>query len=119
MNLSTRLEILRNTLESNGACYGSGETYGFFTNESEAVRVAQLICSTCPLNARVACLEYALTTDMEYGVWGGILFWDGNAYYRKRSPGRPRADEASMPVEASRKELWELVHELSPMEKTA
>ncbi len=119
MNQENRLEILRDTLESRGACYGTGDTHSFFTNGSEAVRVAQMICASCPLDVRSACLEYALTTGMEYGVWGGIFFWDSQAYYRKRPPGRPRADEASLPVEASKAELWDLVHKLSPMEKSA
>ncbi len=119
MKKDTRLDNLRKTLERSGACYGASDTSSFFTNESEAVRVAQLICETCPLVARSACLEYALSTNMEFGVWGGILFWDGKAYYRKRPPGRPRADQASLPVQASTEELWALVDELSPMEKTA
>lgn len=119
MNHKTRIEILRDTLESRGACYGAGGTHSFFTNGSEAVRVAQSICGTCPADARSACLEYALTCGMEYGVWGGIFFWDGRTYYRKRPPGRPRADEAGLPVEASKEELWELVTQLSPMEKSA
>lgn len=119
MELNTRIDVLREILESSGACYGSGETSSFFTNESEAVQVAQMICGTCPVDARAACLEYALSTNMEYGVWGGILFWDGQAYYRKRPPGRPRADEAALPVEASKEDLWSLVDELSPMRKTA
>ncbi len=119
MNQKTRIEILRNTLESRGACYGAAEADSFFTNGNEAVRVAQMICGACPLEARSACLEYALTTGMEYGVWGGIFFWDGQAYYRKRPPGRPRADESSLPVEASKADLWELVHKLAPMEKSA
>ena len=119
MELNTRLDNLRKTLERSGACYGTGETTNFFTNESEAVRVAQLICGACPMEAQAACLEYALSTNMEYGVWGGILFWDGQAFYRKRPPGRPRADEASLPVAASKEELWALVDKRSPMEKTA
>ncbi|MCY3563660.1 MAG: WhiB family transcriptional regulator [Acidimicrobiia bacterium] len=119
MELNTRIDVLREILERSGVCYGSGDTSSFFTNESEAVRVAQLICGTCPVQARAACLEYALSTNMEYGVWGGILFWDGRAFYRKRPPGRPRADEAALPVEASKEDLWALVEELSPMKKTA
>lgn len=119
MELNTRIDVLREILERRGVCYGSGDTSSFFTNESEAVRVAQLICGTCPVDARAACLEYALSTNMEYGVWGGILFWDGQAFYRKRPPGRPRADEASLPVEASKEDLWALVDELSPLRKTA
>ncbi len=119
MNQKTRIEILRETLEDQGLCYGSGNTSSFFTNESEAVRLAQSVCGVCPIQARSACLEYALSTGMEYGVWGGIFFWDGQGYYRKRPPGRPRADEAALPVEASREELWALVDELTPVVKSA
>ncbi len=119
MNQKTRIEILRETLETQGACYGAGDSHSFFTNGSEAVRVAQMICGACPTEARSACLEYALTAGMEYGVWGGIFFWDGKTYFRKRPPGRPRAEEACLPVEASKEQLWQLVHKLSPMEKSA
>ena len=87
MELNTRIDVLREILESSGACYGSGETSSFFTNESEAVQVAQMICGTCPVDARAACLEYALSTNMEYGVWGGILFWDGQGLLPEEAPG--------------------------------
>ena len=30
---------------------------------------AKLVCASCPV--RVHCLEFAVTTNQEYGVWGG------------------------------------------------
>lgn len=119
MNQNNRIETIRRILVDRGACYDMGDTACFFTNESEAVRVAQLICGTCPADARSACLEYALTTGVEYGVWGGIFFWGGRTYYRKRPPGRPASEEAALPVDASKEDLWELVHRLSPAERIA
>ncbi|MGW4106500.1 WhiB family transcriptional regulator [Streptomyces sp. NPDC004976] len=31
---------------------------------------AKRICGLCPI--RATCLEYALTNDMRFGVWGGL-----------------------------------------------
>lgn len=33
-------------------------------------RLAQKICSTCP--EQVPCLQWALDTNEEYGIWGGV-----------------------------------------------
>jgi len=30
---------------------------------------AKVVCATCPVQAR--CLEFAITTNQEHGVWGG------------------------------------------------
>ena len=30
---------------------------------------AKAVCATCPVRRR--CLEFAITTNQEYGVWGG------------------------------------------------
>ena len=40
----------------------------FFAKETERQAVA--ICDACPLKAM--CAEYAVTNEMEYGVWGGL-----------------------------------------------
>ena len=42
----------------------------FFPEPGSSVREAKRICSLCPI--RAACLEYALTNDMRFGVWGGM-----------------------------------------------
>jgi WhiB family redox-sensing transcriptional regulator len=38
--------------------------------EAQDAASAKAICSTCPVAA--PCLEFALTTNQEYGVWGGL-----------------------------------------------
>jgi WhiB family redox-sensing transcriptional regulator len=38
-------------------------------NRPVAVREARAVCAPCPVRAE--CLEYALSTNEPYGVWGG------------------------------------------------
>lgn len=38
--------------------------------EALAIATAKQLCADCPV--RTACLEYALTHNEEYGVWGGL-----------------------------------------------
>ena len=35
----------------------------------EQIAAAKAVCSTCAVQAR--CLEFAIATNQEYGVWGG------------------------------------------------
>jgi hypothetical protein len=42
-------------------------------------------------------------------VWGGVIFWDGEPFHRRRGRGRPRHSESGLPLEANRRELWEEV----------
>ena len=34
------------------------------------VKMAKLICRGCPVS--IACLSWALATDQEHGIWGGL-----------------------------------------------
>ncbi|AJP04851.1 transcriptional regulator [Streptomyces cyaneogriseus subsp. noncyanogenus] len=42
----------------------------FFPEPGSSVREAKRICGLCPI--RSACLEYALSNDERFGVWGGL-----------------------------------------------
>ena len=42
----------------------------FFPEPGSSVRDAKRICGLCPI--RATCLEYALSHDMRFGVWGGM-----------------------------------------------
>lgn len=42
----------------------------FFPEKGESTRNAKDICRNC--NVRTECLEYALTHDERFGVWGGL-----------------------------------------------
>lgn len=41
----------------------------FFVDKGGSVAPAKRVCAACPV--RAACLEYALETRQEFGVWGG------------------------------------------------
>ncbi|AJE80786.1 WhiB-family transcriptional regulator [Streptomyces albus] len=42
----------------------------FFPEPGSSVREAKQICRMCEIRAE--CLEYALTHDEQFGVWGGL-----------------------------------------------
>ena len=94
-------------LQEDGRCTREGSHELFFSDKPEELAKAQAICSGCSI--RVRCLEVALDENLEWGVWGGVIFWDGQPYHRRRSRGRPRLAEQKLPVEADRSQLVELV----------
>lgn len=90
-----------------GRCSDGDHHQLFFSRRASDLAAAQSLCDQCPV--RVACLELALQEGIEYGVWGGVIFWDGQAFHRKRGRGRPARSESQLPVEADRGELEALV----------
>ncbi|MFC9834309.1 WhiB family transcriptional regulator [Rhodococcus sp. NPDC127530] len=58
------------------ACRGTDTTIFYHPDNergearSERIRVAKLICDSCPV--RAACLNYALETAEPHGTWGGF-----------------------------------------------
>lgn len=90
-----------------GRCADGDNHQLFFSSRASDLAAAQSLCAQC--SVRIPCLELALEEGLEYGVWGGVIFWDGVAFHRKRGRGRPRHAEAHLPVEADRRELEELV----------
>lgn len=96
-----------NDLYQHGRCADGDHHQLFFSQSPSDLSRAQDLCHECPV--RIPCLELALRDGLEYGVWGGVIFWDGQAYHRKRGRGRPRRADAHLPVEAERSDLEELV----------
>lgn len=94
-------------LQDRGRCSREGRHEIFFSDRPSDLAEAQLICAGCPV--KIECLEVALSEGHEWGVWGGVIFWDGQPYHRRRGRGRPSRSEANVPVEAKVEELWELV----------
>ena len=92
---------------SEAACSGQGANNLFFSERPEELAQAQALCETC--SVRIQCLAEALERKEEWGVWGGVIFWDGEAFYRKRGRGRPRKEDADTAFEAEREDLWQLV----------
>ncbi len=69
----------------------SGRTELFFSEKTQDMRAAQVICATCTL--RVQCLEQARLHKAFAGVWGGVIFVNGEEILLKRGRGRPRKSE--------------------------
>ena len=96
-----------NDIYEQGLCIEGGQGDLFFSEQPEDLAAAQAICFRC--TERIGCLETALENNEHWGVWGGVIFWDGEPFYRKRTRGRPRKTEEQLPLEATRNELWDLV----------
>jgi len=78
-----------------------------FSEKSVDLANAQRICAQSQVRAK--CLEVALQEKLEGGVWGGVIFWEGQPYHRKTERGRPRHVDSDLPVEATARELLDLV----------
>ncbi len=96
-----------NDIYREGRCTGGEHHHLFFSDRPEELAQAQVLCAECPV--QLACLEGALERKEEWGVWGGVIFWDGAVYWRRRGRGRPRKIDAHVPLEADRRELWQRV----------
>lgn len=59
---------MNNEWRSLRACKGMSVTMFFPKNRSEFVK-ARNICRSCPVSEQ--CLEYAVSRQILYGVWGG------------------------------------------------
>lgn len=68
-----------------------GKTDLFFSERTVDMRAAQMICSICPL--RDPCTQQARERPPFAGVWGGIIFVNGEELLTKRGRGRPRKTE--------------------------
>ncbi|MFD8809187.1 WhiB family transcriptional regulator [Streptomyces sp. NPDC059597] len=55
--------------QNQALCAQTGAEF-FFPEPGSSVREAKRICGMCAI--RSACLEYALTHDERFGVWGGL-----------------------------------------------
>ena len=56
-------------LRQAAACNGHDPDIWFQLNEAVILRAARFVCGAC--SVRQMCLQHALATDEEFGVWGG------------------------------------------------
>jgi len=56
----------------------------FFPEKGGSTREAKRICARCEVKAE--CLEYALTHDERYGIWGGSSEKERRRLRRSRPP---------------------------------
>ena len=57
----------------------------FFPSDGVGVEVARQICLDCPVKA--PCLEYALRSRIDHGVWGGASERERRRILRQRRLG--------------------------------
>jgi len=65
------------------------DTAMFFPASDEESAPAQAVCADCPV--RAACLEFALITRQDDGVWGGLTETERRRVRRRRQDARRTA----------------------------
>lgn len=81
------------TWEERARCLGS-DTEMFFAQSAVEERAAKKVCSRCPVAQE--CLEYALTNDLRFGVWGGLNRNQRSRVATKRAAARAaQGDQAA------------------------
>lgn len=70
-----------------------GKTNLFFSERTKDMRIAQQLCAACPNQSK--CLSEARANPPYAGVWGGVIFVDGEELLFKRGRGRPSKNEQS------------------------
>jgi len=75
---------------TNAACRTERDPEIFFPHEGERggptkVAAAKRVCARCPLHT--ACLNWALETRQDFGVWGGLSETERRRIHRRRQPG--------------------------------
>ena len=64
------------------------DTAVFFPENDEEVATALAVCATCPV--REACLEFALVTRQDDGIWGGLTETERRRVRRRRQEAARR-----------------------------
>ena len=58
----------------------------FFVRGSANARSAVKVCSRCTVKDQ--CLEYALTNEIDFGIWGGLTERQRRAHLRRTAVAR-------------------------------
>lgn len=72
-----------------GAACRDLDTAVFFPETEGGVATAKAVCATCPV--RDACLDFALITRQDDGVWGGLDENERRRVRRRRQEAARRA----------------------------
>lgn len=72
---------MNNSWMANGTCRQFPATT-FFPSDGVGVEVARRICAGCKV--KVPCLEYALNSHIDHGVWGGTSERERRRINRRR-----------------------------------
>lgn len=100
--------------QTNAACaehptsvfYPTGPSGEDLSNDLDATADARRICARCP--AQIACLDYAVTNHIGYGVWGGRTPASRRALHRWRGTQTTTAEPATAAERQRRYQAREL-----------
>jgi WhiB family redox-sensing transcriptional regulator len=84
--LDDLFSLNRQTWQAKAACRDIENPDIFFAEHpgaNKSTNEAKKICKQCPV--RIDCLEYAITNDERYGIWGGVSP-GGMSEYRRLNP---------------------------------
>ena len=85
------MTIVFDSWREQAACLGV-DTAVFFPDSDAAADEAKAICAICPV--RTECLEWALSSRQEDGVWGGLTDNERRRLRRRRRDAARRAASA-------------------------
>jgi WhiB family redox-sensing transcriptional regulator len=80
------------TWRRQAACRGSGPGL-FFPDKGEPAAEAKLVCQTCPVAHH--CLDFAIASGEETGIWGGMSERQRREVARARRIARDAAEQAT------------------------
>jgi WhiB family transcriptional regulator, redox-sensing transcriptional regulator len=83
---------VKTTWREEAACKGL-DTGIFFPSSDAEAGAAKLVCAGCPV--REACLEWAIASRQEDGVWGGMTDTERRRLRRRRRDAARRAAAAA------------------------
>ena len=87
LDLLEQIDVRDETWQDRGLC-AQTDPDAFFPEKGESNREAKRVCQRCEVKAE--CLDYALTHDLKFGIWGGLSTQE-RGKIRKLHP-KPTAD---------------------------
>lgn len=78
--MNAQLKVFDDLPPVGGSCAES-DPDAWFPEKGESPRMAKRICLGCPI--RSDCLEWALRTDVRFGIWGGFSTQERQKLTRK------------------------------------
>ena len=88
----TAFDTARDGWRAEAACRDADVSI-FFPASDEDAEPARAICATCPV--RLECLEFAIATRQEDGVWGGLTEIERRRLRRRRQAAARAARAAA------------------------
>lgn len=81
LHMAEAVDVSDRSWMGRGKCLGMNDD-PFFPERGASAAVAKEACRACPV--QVQCLEYALATNEDFGIWGGTSARERSRILRRR-----------------------------------